>query len=571
MSKIKKQIGVSRREFLAMGGAAGAFSLFGSPLALFTDAFTRGLINSAQAAALNSEEPRNYVGVLFPRAPTRWLWDSFLTPNRAPNSILTAASITKVAALGNIPATADLYFHNPGMGNWIDGDIYDTDNDRVSYKVEPIVLSNGEVVFGPPLWNRDIPTLDLQTGVKGWAPMKTLLNNATIMRGIDMLADQGHSVHKVTRPIPTEASINGLVADATRSLPIGAIGTDRYVGPAFGGYASESGLGITMVDHRQSNPIVSLLSPFVRTAPDSPNNATVISEGTKRAILKPQIDDVLSSLKAYANQSKPGSDILYKNRSQAEELFNRSFGDLSVQYSALYNKYLDLETRSAEPIANMIPSASTIAGYDLANGARGTNLPAQFAIAEFVLKNGLSSSITMSGINVTNLGVRVANLFNDNDEHNQINRQLSVICHTFQFRALAAMIYAFQQALGPTLWNNTILHVSSEFDRVPRSDLFGTEHAPDSNVHSLFSGAFNKFRLVGNVKAQGRPSDLLFNGTFGAAGIVSTAAGSKILNLEHAAATICHLLRVKNPTRATTLVEESPSGMALTVEKPKNV
>ncbi len=560
----KKMIGITRAEFLRMAGATcalGATTSFQS----FIGAIANGLIASAQAQELGATSPRNYVAMLFPRAPSRWMWDSMLAPNRPQNSLLTPAGLASIGSLSNLPTGFDPFVSNIGMGNWISDNVYSADNSKVQYRFEPVVLSDGRVIFAPPLWNRTIPIVG-----GGSVPMKVLLESAHILRGIDMQADQGHSVTRVTRPIATEPSINGIVADASH-LPISAVGTSIGIGPQLGGYASRSGKGMSMVSHLQPSPLDMLLGPFVSSSPDSANSMSVTQQAGKRQNLRPHIDAVLNALKAHTATERPGSDILYANRSKAEALFTRSFGNLLDEYTLLFNKYSDLQSRCLAEIPNILPSASTVAGYNLATGAFGTSLPAQFAIAEFVIRNKLSSSITMSGVEEGIFGTRVGNLFNDNDEHGQTNRQLAVICHSFQFRVLAAMIYEFQNAIGSAAWEQTVLHVSSEFDRMPRNDQIGSEHASDSNVHAMFSGAINKFMLVGNIKVNARPTSPNTDGTFGAAGLTNTNFGMQNLNLEHAASTVCSLLGVASPTRARTLIVPGTSGFQSEAEPPKNV
>src|SRR5690606_1086207 len=49
-------------------------------------------------------------------------------------------------------------------------------------------------------------------------------------------------------------------------------------------------------------------------------------------------------------------------------------------------------------------------------------------------------------------------------------------------------------------WNKTIIQTGSEFNRNPRTDGSGADHAPGASTVSIYSGLINGAACVGNVR-----------------------------------------------------------------------
>ncbi len=533
-SKPKKRKTVTRRQALSMMGTAGLFYALDNPLKVLFNGLTDGLIASAQAQS--AAPTRNYVCILHSGAPTRWVWDGFLQPNGA----------------------SDAFIRNGSVNNWLTENHYTGDNAKTTYRSELIDLGDGRSIYLPALWAATIPVVG-----GGSVPMKDLLNNTLMMRGIHMQFDIGHKFGPTLIPRPNRSgpSISGMVADRAPT-PIQAVGTsyfnDNLCDPSTGAYQSLQGTGVTLVRGIQ-DPLNSLMSSFQNVDPK------VLSQAPKRQSLDALINSALSDLAAYARTSKPGADVLFRTRAKAEELFRTGFGDLRTIYTELHNKYRELERRAAqEPVANILPPAG-IAPYNIASNNIRTDLAGQFAVAEFLLKSGLSSTITMGGSSPS-----VAGLSNFNDEHDGFDRQKSLICHSFQFRALAAMLYEFRRSLGPALWEQTVVEVGAEFERAPQNTGLGSDHAPDANSVTVMSGAIKKPMFMGNINVVGRAEP--YTGTFGIAAPTQTDFSSALLvTNEHVASTVSAIVGCESPVRAPSLVTVSDSGVTSLVEDPKNV
>lgn len=306
------------------------------------------------------------------------------------------------------------------------------------------------------------------------------------------------------------------------------LGTAQYgynhCDPIYGkAYSSEKGTGVTLING-MSDAIAKVMSSFQNA------DSQVLANLSKLNNLSPLIKAALDDLAVYAKSSKPGADVLFKTRDNAEALFKRSFGNLTAVYNGLVAKYADLEKRVAQlTVPNILPAAG-IAPYNIASTGYGTTLPGQFAVAEFLLTNGLSSTITIGGDDC------IAGLVSLNDEHSStaLNRQGSLICHTHQFRALTTMIAELKRALGPQLWEQTVVEVSAEFDRSPLDNGMGSDHAPEANTMTIMSGAIKKPVFIGNITVEGRGAG--YTGTYGKAAPVKTDfANGIVVTNEHVA------------------------------------
>ncbi|MGZ3771884.1 MAG: hypothetical protein ACXWRZ_17940, partial [Bdellovibrio sp.] len=502
-----------------------------------------GLVDGlvAKAQAQTSVQPRNLVAILYNGGPTRWAFDNFLKPH----------------------GSADAFINNPCVSNYISTTGYEKNNAATSYQVEPVDITFGATqkrsIYLAPLWNRTIPAYS--NGQIVFIPMSSLLDNAMIIRGVHMQVDIGHGTGPtlVTHPVSTLPSISGLVADQS-NRPLSAVGIGDGYGynlsdAQTGAFYSSKGTGISLL-RSGGTPLPDVLDSFT--------NGTAVNK-SKLASLRSSMNDALLEMSQYASSGKPGADALYKMRNSAENMFYRSFGDLTAVYDALYTKYDNLEQQSAiSALPNLIPS--NIASVAANDYNAGNDLPSQFAVAEFLLMNDLSSSITMTAGSNTKIG----GLFNYADEHEQDDRQVSVITANFRYRALAAMIYELRRSLGAARWENTVVEVSAEYDRSPRKDMTGSDHAPEANTMSVFSGAIKQPLFIGNIAVQSRDGD--YTGTWGAAAPVAGFADTPtIVTNENVASTLCSLLNVTSPFRAASLISTGSTGIVSLAEEPKNV
>jgi hypothetical protein len=529
---------VSRRRFLSLAGLGGLASTQFSPVRMLVRSLADGIIG--KACASGPAPLKNYVSILQPGAPTRWMFDGFLSPNDEPIS------------------------PNPCVNTLLTEDAYSADSSKVKYAAEPVILPDGSTIHLPPIWNRNMPT------TSGAVPVSALLNNALIVRGVDMQADLGHEIGpaKVLWPIDGEASLTGLVGDASSAaIPVvGLMGAHNYADPRELGYRSLKGTGPTLVND-YSDPLSQVLSAFINTDPAVTGN---LGRFTSDAMVTSAMQAAMGELATFAKSSLPGADVLYKNRDRAETLFKTTFGDLSGQFKTLSAKYYGLVQACAQtPVPFILPQGQEGSGYYLKTGAFSSELAAQFAITEYLLVNGLTSTISMCTWNFSQVG----GIVNQHDEHGNdgLDRQRSLICHSFEFLSIAALINELRSVLGDDVWSRTVVQLTGEFNRSPRSDGKGSDHSPAANAMTIVSGAIKKPLFIGNITTESNNS--FYKGTSGTAAPVKTDWGNQIVTNDTCASTVATLLGIDSPVRAKSLVSIDASGVGVKslAEPPKNV
>jgi hypothetical protein len=123
---------------------------------------------------------------------------------------------------------------------------------------------------------------------------------------------------------------------------------------------------------------------------------------------------------------------------------------------------------------------------------------------------------------------------------------MSMLCNTVWFHHVATGIYELIQSLkAANVFNDTVIQISSEFSRIPRTDQVGSDHASDTGQVTLFSGAVKQPLILGNVSI-GKSTG--YTGSIGKASTIRHDGGDTILTWEHAVSTVAAVLRVPSPT-----------------------
>lgn len=576
----KRLVHPTRRQALAMAGVCSSAYFMRGTVHTLLSSLVNGMIGEARASRM--AKPRNYVHLNLAGGPCRWFFDLPLRPYDSSGGFIADPQVVT-------------RFDPHGA---------------LEYHTTP-VTKNGVTLNMPSIWETTIPT---PGGV--WVPMAGLLENMLMIRGVNMQAD-GHPPNnfKQVRPAQNMPSLTGLVADAS-DTPIPAFGGSPNT--PFPAYKSKKGLGqVTiplMTDH--VNPLAQILGPFDAKA-DGPLNKLM----PKKAALAEATKQALNALGEYAKSNQPGAENLFQLRGKAEKLLQQGLGDIEGVYQSLYRKYHSLiencKMRNMVGINNLpIPHSAfprlLCRTVDTKEGKRviATNsdlrdiitektrlaeLAEGFAVAEYLLLNGLSASILWGITGVQNLffenlaSVQIDSQGNElgqtslsldmaegsmpNDEHFTGNA-ISFVANNFLFRSVAACLYEFiAQLKGAGLFSETVIQLGAEFSRIPRKDFGGSEHGWMANCTSLFSGAIDRPLVLGNILVDGY--DGIFNPrrtTWGMAAPVEVDGSRQELVIGHSTSTIASLLRVPPPLPNNgTLVVESPSGaLSPTIELAKN-
>ncbi len=618
---------ISRRESLKlMGGAALLSNL--NPLRMLIEALADGFIRKAYGEdSAVSSLPRNLVNIGIFGAPPRWYWDLPLFPyswdgSQTPGNLHVATQFSSAV----------------GAGTAIDPSRYSNASYGI-HRFSGIAL--------PHLWSASIPTTASSTST---VAMTQLAQNMVILRGIRQVGDGHDFLHgKFLRPDSSGPSVHGNVAD----------GSDRYLpavqlvisGLDFSqSFSSRMGTALANGTIGQS-PLDTLLSPFRRTTAN-PFGGSGTALVTRREAIEAAMNEALELIAEVAQSGTPGAEAIYQARSNAEtfireglEDFSSSFPDIRVKYMNLIRRCADwsstggngiiagltdkhISTYSGDDplihrynqsnfnggtlikgtnaadadLRNLIRAKST--AYTTADAAFSTDttysngMHEVFAVIEYLLKNGYSSSISTALFGVTNVAVdhasysgftyntvnsttegspltakRGASSIHSFDEHAAPagGRNVSLLLDSLFFFQLSTCIYELKSAIGSTIYENTVIQVSSEFSRAPHSAGWGSEHAPYAGVSSLFSGAIDSPIVVGNTTLHPlyTSTSSPYYGYWGVGGKTTISGSEGHLVAAHVASTLAHLLRVESPTpNSPSLLTESGGSVASTAESP---
>jgi hypothetical protein len=296
-----------------------------------------------------------------------------------------------------------------------------------------------------------------------------------------------------------------------------------------------------------------------------------------------------------------------RDRESARGLLQRAFGDLPGIYGALVAKYKGLITASMaldipgvndQPVAtagiappmrsglNLLDPSGQPKVYeqaDLRTILKGDttmlNLAESFAVAEFMIGEGLGAAVQMGCNQPTNLlmvnGGNQINCFHQSDEH-QAGTALSTLIWSFGYRAIAACIYELIAVLkAKNLWDNTVIHFANEFSRSARVDGSGADHGWEGNVMSAWSGAIKAPLVIGNIRvnASDATKDVpAYQGTWGGAANIDHDKTVGHLNIGHVSSSVATLLNVERPMlNFAPVITADDSGIKSVVEEAKNV
>lgn len=577
----KKQVPMTRRDLMKMMGGA---ALISTPLQMIISGLVDGLVQKAYAEYYNPALPvRNFILLYFGGGIIRWRWDQPLTPFTADSTVIKPSNDRDHVVINKIgPNGIPIYASTP-------------------------ITRGGVTVNMPHLWSCTIPTT-----MGGEVPMGDLLTNMAMIRGIDVLFGGHVDAQRVhTRPSAAAHSLDGAVADRSSKPVPAAAGTHSS------NFRSLKGNGVVDFDQYSSDPIGQVLLGFDRS-----RDNLLSTYNNRRLAMDVAVNSALSKLGALAKSNMEGSEALYTIRNQAEPLIRSGIGDVAAEFATLKNKYQDLIDRCnpANPAASLIPGVTDTAllpanatalvdgkkvqiiasgtGLEeltsdirsmfqhpnannaLYNRSAKTNLDRMasgFAVAEYLIRTGKSSSVTASMGYVTNAYYKTASGVITNgewgfDEHSA-GAWTSMMMLSFVYKSLSACLYELIRVLKSTnlpgtsnnLFDETVINIASDFNRSP--DYVGfTGHAPEASSTSIFSGVIKQPYVVGNT---------LLNGgmTRGVAATTFVDNANTIMGIGHSSSTIANLLRVDPPlANNQPLIKESQTGgtVSQNVETAKN-
>lgn len=515
------------------------------------------------------ESTRNYIQFNFYGGPTRWCYDHFLSPYE--NRII----------------------HNPMTFNQINPNISPDKQIHKTYKYKNINV--------PLLWDEDLLSK---------RKMSNLLDNSLTIRGVHLEGTSGHPMNssKMVAPSIGGLSIDGILSDMSKK-PLSSITVGDT--PANRAYRSRRNSNIK-ISGNVKNRLEYLLSPFHLDS----------KEENKNNELEQIVDEAIKVL----NKSKESKN-LKSDLKKARVFFRDNISNFLNEYNSLISKYKEIIDKALKykikgiddsPVPTIklpiivkgnVEIEDVLGPYRINNiyfmnedlreildKIEVTRLAEDFALAEFLSKYGLTSSVVFSDKN--EIGEMFKNVSSKrtlrdtdiiksyNPERNETTLstkskyrketpQLSFDSHSvgsvINLLTCAKYYYVFSSCLdefistlksieiyNKTLFDETVIHVTSEFDRVPNSNLSGSGHNEEAHVSTFYSGIIDGPLVLGNIYIGTNNKDKQW-GTIGSSAPVK-ALGSKT-GISHLSSSLSCLLRIPP------IVRRSPSLIKIENEK----
>jgi len=514
-----------------------------------------------------NESDMNYVQLNLYGGPVRWAFDNFLKPTENHE-----------------------YIHTRMVG----GSFKDSDGDVELRWVK----KHGYLV--PDFW-------DLKS--KSGLEHSNLLENMITIRGVDInVSGHPHGIIKTVRPDSTKPSIQGVISDNSKSpLPSIIFGSN----PATRSYHSlkRGGLGVSL---DEQNLLEKILSPFVLAEEQSLFGPKNKKEKIMNSVLEnlrdvqgkedKYIKELYGSLDLFIDNLEPFLEEYADYLAKYEKLVKdniRNFDGLSLEklkLKTLDEKNLDQFKEEKEWGRYKIDYQTYLRGDNLQEFLSTADLgfvPHQFACSEFLLKRGLTNSLMLSTPN--EMG---SFLYNCNNQNNVLQRTftdgkivkakdksitiqmdshntgtiLQTIASFMFYRGLVPCLDQFKNELksipagnGKTLFDKTLIHLSSEFERIPTEFEAGTEHNHRSHTSSFISGSIEKFEICGNIRTGNE-----IYGTIGTAGHVEQLGrNASPVDIYQS---ICSIMKIQSPLpRAEALLDWKDGKIVSKLKELKNV
>jgi hypothetical protein len=555
----KKEI-FSRRNLLKGLGAVCAMSLVHERM---VDQIVGSFVSSAHAApgALTNFK---YVNFTTPGGIPRWYFDLPIVPNGNDVFVANKQVITSMR-MGDEGSVIGEYAHTK-MGDF----------------------------YLPLLWSYSIP---LSNG--GTAKLNELANSALFIRGIDQGLD-GHEFNLLRQnsPVPGGLTYSGLFAD-TGETPLPAASSAT----SFEHRSASNKANIPFAYSSDLKVLSSTFNIFKTTNPKSfkrNDNAQRTIEAAVKSIQKNQASN------------SPYMSAIKANHDNAMELLSSDFTTIDKGYSDLYEKYsnlikaallMDLPGVTMDPIYAIggdtrfnifVPEfnpgvQATAKTGDIRNGFKkilsNPNFAHAFALAEYLITKNLSSSVVANLGFWNNFDIQNYNSFNAaTKKYDQVQNLTSykslgtdvhntgtfpaLIMFARHFHAYATCLHEFMTVLkAQNIYDQTLIHTTSDFNRIPRNDGSGSDHGFNGCATSIFTGRITQPIVVGNIAQNGSG-----RGTWGEAGNNQSLENRKI-NLGNVASTICSIFDLPTPAKndLPLITLNSQKVVIKPSDKPKNV
>lgn len=504
----------ARREFLKLAassmGAAGMSSIVAEILvgSIYNRAFAADAAKSF------------YIHFTLPGGPPRWYFDLVQNPRGV---------------------TSD-YQNKGGFGNFVAGGSGVARAIHKNYKF----TSGGSTFYLPPVWAYP------RSGDKA----ADLLQHMQMFRGVDMqINNHGLSNKRQIAPVIGGYSITGRMADAS-NLPLSSvIAATRGVGnPAGDAYRSQrSPAAAPAILDKGTNPLQALMNPFrPRLASDlnDPNWQRAVADslgeldeyayriGVRPTAMTNAYDKAIELIES-------GKFDIYKKWTEAHKRYNAALNEALAVASVkrMFNQAVRADGSKQFGISNQGVNAQGDVRDLFAAGASINGFADAFALSEILVTENITSSIVMPLGPISGLKLGGRAMQATHDQHGIGAVPSIVVTNTFY----RAVINCLQELVGNLKkggqFDNTVIHIGSEFSRTPRENGTGSDHGFYGASSTIISGKIRKFGLIGNIHKKGeRTAGDQYSGTWGRAANFSNF--KRAIYVQDIANTICAMLGV---------------------------
>lgn len=476
----------TRRNFLSGTAKLGAAGLF---LDYCLDQIIWGRIRKLMAQDDNTNY--NYVGLYLPDGPPRWMFDLPIY-NGEPTS--DGAGYYDVNGLIKNPMVATGWTNNTSSGG---GEL------TPKYK---LIAADG--IYLPPLW----------TGYEDFA------KNCLFLRGITNTPIHGHYIYQFTpRPgYPSTHAFASIVNELTIPCVEYDIGVVPFIHP--NNKIPLVALGSTAQEIQDS-----IFAPFK----DEEITGDYYSEKIKTALTK---------LEKIGTAYNANSATLHAERKAAKKLLEQDLstiiegiGDAFTKYQDTFATALDTHIPTLEDTKIYTPTSynedenvSTYYGtaFDddntplqtVLSGSSNDTLALSLSIAEVLINNGLSNSFLL---NAGELQTPSFTLSNDGHSFPAIP---TTYYYSKYFQGLLACLNEFiggtkgETGIGSSNFDNTVIHLASEFGRNPKASGVGSDHGYTASNTTLISGMITSPEIIGDI-SMGLNDGSTYAGSWGEASV----------------------------------------------------
>jgi len=534
-----------------------------------------------------SQPVRNYVQFNLYGGPTRWSYDHFLKPY-----------------------DQDPFVHHPMV---VSENLGENNFSYETFKHAGINI--------PSLWKNKLITTSSNE-----VPMTNLLNNMMTIRGVNLEGSMGHPVNcsKMVAPKIGGISLDGLIADKS-TRPFGALTLGNS--PVNRSFKSKHST-VSKIPGDSDNYLKYMLEPFFLKEDLSIKHSEDIDKAIEDAITTLKISENEHPLHKDLHKARK----LF--RESIDGLISE-YDDLVEKYSKIIDKSLNSkvlgvndkivttpkfpfqvngESELLKELGKYHYRGSLLCDDDLCNilkTVENRKLAEEFALVEYVITHGLCSSIVISPQN------EIGNLFDsitsmrslplskikttydknknqttfssDIKSYVKMTEKCSLDSHTIgslaNFLTSSMFFYTFSGCLNElisviktknnnneNLFDETVIHVTSEFDRVPNENLDGSGHNEQAHVSTFYSGIIEGPIVLGNIYAGlTKVQDPSFYGTIGNSAPVKELGNQKV-GISNVSSTLSTLIKVKPIVgRSPSLVEVKDGKVLPKIERATNI